>query len=369
MSPELVIVLTAVLVAVPCALVGSFLVLRRMSMLGDAISHAVLPGIAIGFFLAGGPALLPVLAGASLAGLVTVTLVELLFASRRIRGDAAIGVVFPALFAFGVYLVSRYGSRVHLDTQHVLYGEIAYVPWDLLVVGGTVLGPKSLWVLGVVTLLDLGFVLLCYKELKLATFDPDLAGALGFSPRVVHYALMAAVSATTVAAFDAVGAVLVVAMLIVPPATAYLLADRLPLVLGLAVGCGSLSAVVGYGLARALDASIAGAMATVAGLLFGLAVLGAPRHGVLASAVRRARQRRSFAGDLLLVHLARHGAAPAIPDALAARLRWTPRFTRTVVRQVVGAGLARPAVGSGAGGPALVLTERGRGRAAELAVA
>ena len=222
MTPEVVIVLTAVLTAVPCALVGSFLVLRRMAMLGDAISHAVLPGIAIAFFLAGGPAPLPILIGAAAFGLLTVTLVELLYESRRVKEDASIGLVFPALFALGVFLVARFGKHVHLDTQHVLYGEIAYAPWDVLTVGDLALGPKSLWVLGVVTVLDLLFVVLCYKELKLATFDPGLAAVLGFSPALVHYLLMAAVSVTTVAAFDAVGAVLVVALLIVPPATAYL---------------------------------------------------------------------------------------------------------------------------------------------------
>ena len=371
MAPELIIILTAILVAVPCALVGSFLVLRKMAMLGDAISHAVLPGIAVAFFLAGGPAPVPVLIGAATLGLLTVTLVEALYRSRRVKEDAAIGLVFPALFALGVFLVSRFGKHVHLDTQHVLYGEIAYAPWDTLVVGELVLGPRPLWVLGVITLLDLAFILLCYKELKLVTFDPGLAAALGFSPALVHYLLMAAVSLTTVAAFDSVGAILVVALLIVPPATAYLLTDRLPVMLALAVGAGALSAVLGYLLARALDGSIAGAMATIAGVLF-----------ALAWARRQARLRRQFAADLLLLHLAQHEPAPPSPGqpatvaaaaitALQARLRWSPAFTRTIVHQVIADGLARPAGRDADGqttvpfGP-LVMTARGRRRAAEL---
>jgi manganese/zinc/iron transport system permease protein len=200
-------------------------------------------------------------------------------------------------------LVSRFFANVHLDADAILFGEIAFAPFDTLIVSwGSAtydLGPKALWVGGGLVLLNGLFVGLLYKELKLATFDPLLAAALGFSPAVVHYALMLMVSLTTVGAFTAVGAILVIALLIVPPATAYLLTDHLPTMLGLAVGSGVLSAILGYNAAVALDASIAGAMATITGLLFVLALLASPRHGIVARALRVRRQRRALAERLV----------------------------------------------------------------------
>lgn len=306
MSPTLVIALVASFVAASCALVGSFLVLRRLALVGDAISHAVLPGIVLAFLVTGSRAALPMVIGAGLFGVVTVLLVELASRSRRLREDASIGVVFPALFAIGVILVSRYADAVDLDLDCVLYGEIAYAPWDTLSWSGRSLGPKALWVTGGTLLFDLAFVLLLFKELKLAAFDSKLAAALGFAPALVHYLLMAAVSITVVGAFESVGAILVVAMLIVPPATAYLLTDRLWLMLVLAVALGVGAALGGYASARVLDCSIAGAMATTAGVLFLLAFLFAPAHGTLARRVRHRQVvarvvRRGSAAGLLVV--------------------------------------------------------------------
>jgi manganese/zinc/iron transport system permease protein len=278
-SPELVILLVGSLVAVNCALLGSFLVLRKMALLGDAISHAVLPGIVVAFLLTGSRSPLPMLVGAGALGLLTVFLVELFHKTRRLAEDASIGVVFPALFSLGVILISRYTAQVDLDLDCVLYGEIAYAPWDLWLVGERSLGPRALWVNGALLAVNLAFVLSLWKELKVSTFDPELAAALGFSPAVMHYLLMGAVSMTVVGAFESVGAILVVAMLVVPPAAAFLLTERLGSMVTLAAAFGVLSTAGGYALARALDASIAGAMATVAG-------------GVLAAAVAMARAAR-----------------------------------------------------------------------------
>ncbi|MCM2269254.1 MAG: metal ABC transporter permease [Thermoanaerobaculia bacterium] len=279
MSPELVILLVGSLVAINCALLGSFLVLRKMALLGDAISHAVLPGIALAFLLAGSRSPLPMLLGAGALGLVTVFLVELFHKTRRLAEDASIGVVFPALFSVGVILISRYASQVDLDLDCVLYGEIAYAPWDLWLAGGRSLGPKALWLNGALLAVNLAFVVSLWKELKLSTFDPELAAALGFSPALMHYLLMGAVSMTVVGAFESVGAILVVAMLIVPPAAAYLLTERLSRMVALAALFGVLSTLGGYALARALDASIAGAMATVAGGVLAAAVVVAQLRG------------------------------------------------------------------------------------------
>ncbi|RIH90887.1 Manganese transport system membrane protein MntB [Calidithermus terrae] len=326
MSSDFVIVLTAVFVSTASALLGSFLVLRRMALMADAISHAVLPGIVLAFWVSGGErATAPALLGAAAAGLLTVTLVEWLTRTGRIKNDAAIGLVFPALFSLGVLAVSLYFRNVHLDLDAVLYGEIAYAPFNTLEAFGLNLGPESLWIMGGLTLVNLLFVLLFYKELKLSTFDAGLAAALGFLPAVLHYALMSLVSLTAVGAFQSVGAILIVAFLIIPPATAYLLTQRLPVMIALAVGVGAVSSVLGYVLAILLDASIAGMMATVAGLLFGLAWLFSPVGGVFTARNRRERQRREFAARLLLAHLAHHDRPVPAREVLE-EFGWSPAF-------------------------------------------
>lgn len=361
MSAEWAIVLTAVLTAAACALVGTFLVLRQMALLGDAISHAVLPGIAVAFLLTGRLNSLPMLLGAGAVGLVTVALIEALYRTRRVAADSAIGVVFPALFALGVLLITTQAGRVHLDADCVLYGEIAFVPFNRLVWGGADLGPRALWVLGAVTLLNAALVTLCWKELKVSTFDPTLAAALGLAPGLVHYLLMGAVSVTTVAAFESVGAILVVALLIVPAATAHLLTERLGRMLALAVAAGGLAAGGGYGLARLWDASVAGCMALAAGALFAGAWLLAPRQGVLARRLEHARRVRQLAGDLLLTHLAAAGECPSSVPALAAHFRWRARRTRRLLNELA----AQNLVTRGADN-CLRLTAAGRRRVADF---
>jgi manganese/zinc/iron transport system permease protein len=320
-SGDVIIILTAVLVAIPCALLGTLLVLRQMAMMGDAISHAVLPGIVVAFFISESLGSLTALVGAGVFGLLTAVLVEALRNTGRVKEDSSIGIVFTALFALGVFLVSKFAREVHLDLNHVLYGEIAFAPLNALLVGGLNLGPRSLWTLGIVTTLAVGLVLLLYKELKIATFDSGLAASLGLSPALVHYLLMGAVSITTVGAFDSVGAVLVVAFLIVPPASAYLLTERLSTMMALAVALGTGSAVVGYYLAAVMDVAIAGMMAVVAGGLFVLALLFSPSHGLVANLLSRRRNGRFFARNLLLAGLERLGGR-ATEEELARRLDW-----------------------------------------------
>ncbi len=321
MSFAVIIILTGALTAISCALVGSFLVLRRTAMIGDAISHSVLLGIVTVFWLTSGSRNEVLMAiGAGAVGLLTVFLIELVRSSGRVREDAAIGLVFPVLFSIGVIIVSRFPQSVHLDIQHVLYGEIAFAPLRKLELFGSDLGYRSLWVLGGMALINLLFVTLFFKELKLSTFDTGLAATLGFAPVALHYTLMGLVSATTVVAFDSVGAILVVAMLIVPGATAYLLTDRLGEMIAIACVVGFFSAWGGYVLASAADASISGAMATVAGGILLVAVLGSPRHGVIVRAWGRARLKRRFDVRLLVAHLA-NGSDPA---HLSEQFRWSP---------------------------------------------
>ncbi len=276
------IILTGALAAGACSLVGCFLVLRRMAMLGDAISHAVLPGIAIAFLLSGSRAPLPMLVGAGALGVITTFAIETLHRRGKLQQDASIGVTFTWLFALGVILITLFASQVDLDQECVLYGEIAYVPLDQWVTAsGLVLGPRAVWTLGALFVLNLLFVLFGYKELKVTAFDPALATSLGISATLWHYMLMGMVSLTTVGAFESVGAILVVAMLVVPPSAAYLLTDRLGYMIAIAVLLGVGAAAGGYLLASWLDGSIAGAIAVTAGFEFLLAFVFSPTHGLI----------------------------------------------------------------------------------------
>src|SRR5829696_5940786 len=184
MSSGTVIIIAGILVATACALLGTFLVLRRMSMMADAISHAILPGLVAGFFFANGPNLLAGFIGAAFASILTVSLVEAIQKSGRVGNDSAIGIVFPAMFALGTALVSRLFANVHLDADAILYGNIEFSAQDTLLVNGLNLGPQSFWLMGMLLLINLLFVTLFYKELKIATFDPGLSSTLGFSPQV-----------------------------------------------------------------------------------------------------------------------------------------------------------------------------------------
>jgi manganese/zinc/iron transport system permease protein len=282
MSSALAVPLTGILVASACALLGNFLILRRMAMMSDAISHAILPGLVAGYVLAQGPNLLAGFIGASLAAIATVTAVEAIQRTRLVDGGAAIGIVFPAMFALGTVLVTRQFSDVHLDADAILFGNIEFVAFDTLTIDGRDLGPQSIWVMSLLCVINLLFIGIFYKELKLTTFDPGLAAALGFSPLIVHYALMLVLSITAVGAFTAVGAVLVVALVIVPAATAYLLTDRFDRMLALAIASGVLSTVGGTFLSYHFDASTGGMIVVVCTVLFLLAYLFGPRHGVLA---------------------------------------------------------------------------------------
>lgn len=274
-------------------------------MMGDAISHAVLPGIAIAFLLSGSRSVLPMFIGASAFGLLSAVLIEILNRRWRVQEDAAIGIVFTALFAIGVVLVSLFSGQVDLDQECVLYGEIAYTPFDLLFWGNTSLGPRPVWLLGAIFLFDLLLVVLLYKELLISSFDPGMAISVGINATLFHYLLMAAVSMTTVAAFESVGAILVVAMLIVPGATAYLLTNNLKKMLALAVLVGVLSAIGGYIIAGFWDSSIAGAMTAVAGVEFMLAFLFSPRMGVVSKSLHQFRLSLQVALDHILLALYR----------------------------------------------------------------
>ena len=280
MSYELWILLTGSLVGLSCGIVGCFLILRKMSMLADAISHTVLLGLVMSFIVSQSMNGFYMLIGAAVAGLLTTFMVQLLNSSG-IQEDAAIGVVFTSLFAVGVILISLFAKNVHLDVEHALMGEIAFVPWNTLSL--PILGdiPKSVVMLGSVLLLDILIIFLLFKEFKLTSFDPSMAAAIGIPVLAVHYILMGLVSVTTVSAFDSVGAILVVAMLIAPGATAYLLTDRYKVMLLLSGGIGVIDSIIGYYGAKMFDVSISGAMAVAAGLVFFIVWMLSPKYGLI----------------------------------------------------------------------------------------
>jgi manganese/zinc/iron transport system permease protein len=279
------ILLTASLVGLSCGLVGVFLILRRMAMMADAISHSVLLGIVIAFLVTRELSGVHMLIGAMIAGIATAVLVQW-FHSRGVQQDAAIGVVFTTLFAIGVILIATQAGNAHLDVQHALMGEITFVPWETMEL--PLLGeiPKATFTLAVVLLIVLAAILAFYKEWKITSFDPGLAASIGIPVVLMHYLFMGLVSIATVASFDAVGAIMVVAMLITPAASAYLWTDRMSIMLALSGIFGVLAAVIGYYVAVWLDTSISGSMAFATGAIFLASFLFSPKHGLLARFVR-----------------------------------------------------------------------------------
>ena len=276
------IILAGSLVAISCGLLGCYLVLRKMAMVGDAISHAVLPGIVIAFLLSGSRDSGIILIGAALIGVFTTFLIEFLHQTGKLQTDASIGVTFTWLFAIGVILISLYAGQAHIDQDCVLHGEIAYVPIDLWITeSGLILGPRVIYITGAMLIVNVIFISVGFKELYITTFDPAYASAIGISTTMWHYLLMGAVSMTTVTSFESVGAILVVALLIAPPATAYLLTDHFKWMLVITCVLGVIVAAAGYYLAAWIDGSIAGAMSTVAGILFALAFLFSPTNGIV----------------------------------------------------------------------------------------
>ena len=339
MSPEFEIQLIAVIVAVACALPGTFLLLRKMSMMSDAITHTILLGIVLGFFVTRSLTSPLLIAGAALIGLVTVWLVEFLAGSRYVSEDSAIGFVFPLLFSIAIILISRYAGSVHLDTDSVLLGELAFAPFDRMVIWNHDVGTKAAWSMGVILIINLTVLVLFFKEIKLATFDPITASLMGFSPALLHYGLMTSVSLTAVGAFQAVGSVLVVAFMIGPPAAAYLLTDDLKkmLILGAAIGC--INALLGYQLAAWLDISIAGSIAVMTGLVFTAVFVLSPSRGLLSHLIMRARQRVEFAKATLMLHLQHHENTDdeeeeSGTETIHLHLKWSRAYCADILRRL-----------------------------------
>ncbi|MEU7812617.1 metal ABC transporter permease [Pseudonocardia sp. NPDC049154] len=296
-ADDLTIVLVAGLTATACGLLGPFLVLRRMALLADAVSHAVLPGIVAVWLIAETRAPVPVVAGAAAFAVLCVLGIDAVRATGLVASDAAIALVFPALFSLGVLGITRYASDIHLDLDSTIYGEIAFTPFDVVTVGGVDLARSGV-VLTVVVLLNLILVTALWKELRATTFDPHFGRVTGLRPRLLSRLLLVAVAITAVSAFEAVGAILVVTMLIVPAATAFLVTRSLAAMVAVAVAVGWVGAVAGHVLALTFDSSIAGAMGLVCTACFVVALVASPRGPVARLLRGRRRVPESFGEDV-----------------------------------------------------------------------
>lgn len=309
---------TGLLTAWSCALLGSFLLVRRLSMMGDAITHAVLPGLAIAFLVVGGRDAFPMLIGASAAGLLTALLTQYFSHAGKVEESASMGVVFTSLFALGLVLMVRAADRVDLDPSCVLYGALELTPLDTVPVAGFAV-PRAFIINGVVLAINALVVSLLYKEFLIGAFDPMLAAAQGYRPRLMHQVLMVLTAVTAVASFETVGSILVVAMLIVPAAAARLLTQRLPPMIGWSLAFATASAWLGHWGALEVpgwfgfrDTSTAGMMAVASGGLFAAVLLMAPEQGLLAQVVRRISLRyRIGLEDALSALYRREEAFPA----------------------------------------------------------
>ncbi|MDX2309068.1 MAG: metal ABC transporter permease [Hyphomicrobium sp.] len=302
--PQLMAALFATLA---CALLGNFLVLRRQSLMGDAISHAVLPGIVVAFLFSASRETWPMFAGAAMAAFLAVVLIDLVVRYGRMDPGTAMAVVFSTMFAAGIVLIEQAAARnADLDADCVLYGQLEDIIWLAPTSMASLLEPavwadlpREVVTLGGVLLLSALVVGVFWKELKLASFDPALATALGYPAHIVNMGLMALVGLVAVAAFEAVGSILVIAMLICPAAAARMLTDRLATQVAVSLVVAVISAIAGYVIAgfgplwvgHDSSVSASGMIAVVSGICLGLAILFAPRYGTIA------RWRRSYAKE------------------------------------------------------------------------
>ncbi|MBB6018158.1 metal ABC transporter permease [Deinococcus radiopugnans] len=268
--------LVSALVGAVCAVLSCFVILKGWSLMGDAVSHAVLPGVVISYLLG-----LPFVIGAFAFGLLSVSAIGFIQSRSRVKEDTVIGVVFTALFALGLVMISKISSDVHLS--HILFGDVLGI------------GDSELWQTVIAGAIALTVTLLLRKDLLLYVFDPTHARSIGLNTGVLNYVLLTVLALTIVTALQTVGVILVVAMLITPGATAYLLTDRFSKMLWIAVACGILSAVIGTYGSYFLDGATGACIVLVQSLFFLLAFVFAPKHGQLA---RRRQQLAERADEL-----------------------------------------------------------------------
>jgi len=284
------IITMGILVSLACGLVGSFIVVRKLALMGDAISHGILPGLALAFMIMQSRALFPMFFGACVAGLLCSFCIEWLQKKSILKPDAALALTFTTFFAFGILLISVYGGNAHIDPECLLYGEIGLIPLaEDLSIAGIDLGARPIVSMFVVTILVIISVTVFYRQLLVTSFDFTLAKTLGLPVALIHYGLMLLLALTIVSAFEAVGVILVISMLVFPSVTASFFFTRMPAILFCSLPLSFVYSIGGFFLARWLDCSIAGAMVLVASLCFGLGWVFGPKGGLAWQILRRTR--------------------------------------------------------------------------------
>lgn len=293
-----------IVTSLACAVLGVFLVLRRLSMVSDAISHSVLLGIVIGYFVTKDIGSVFLIIGASLFGVLTTFCIELLIKSKRVTEDASVGIVFPLFFSIAVILITRYARNVHLDTEVVLIGEIILAPLHRINFLGLSL-PKTLVQMSFVLLINIVFIIVFFRKLKISSFDPVYATVAGIAGAVLHYSFMALVSFTAVSAFESVGAILAIAFFISPAASAYLISKDLKITILLACVYAVFNSFIGYFLAVKFNVSMSGMCAVVSGITF-LITMTVYRGGIFTRMIRYINNRNRFSRELLILHIDNH---------------------------------------------------------------
>jgi ABC-type Mn2+/Zn2+ transport system permease subunit/Mn-dependent DtxR family transcriptional regulator len=341
---------TSILVGATCGVLGCFVVLRRMALIGDALSHAVLPGVVIAFLVTQNTGIVGLLFGALLAGLTTAVLINLVSHNSRTKEDSAIGIVFTALFALGLVLISNLPRGTHFDLKCFVFG----IP--------EAVGMPDMWLMAIIAAIVMITVVLFYHPMKLISFDPVVAAAMGLPVMAFHYLLMGMISATVVAGLKTTGVVLVVAMVITPASAAYQLCNRFSTMLLLGGVFGALSAALGMIVAYVVNAPSGPSMVLVATAIFALAMLGSPQHGVVFRTIRRWRHRQHIDTEDVLktIHHLDRSDRPTDVTAIAAQSRVAMARVKTILR-----GLRRQKLIEG-GDATLNLTEAGHHRALQM---
>lgn len=300
------ILLIAITIGLSTSILGVFLVLRQMSMTTDAISHTVLLGIVLAFLIV--PSLdSPILVfGAVLMGLLTTFFTEMLVKSKKVSEDAATGVIFPLLFSVAIIIISLFIKDVHMDVDAVLLGKLELASIDQFVLFGKNIGPKTLYISLVILIINVSFVAIFYKELKLISFDEDFALVIGFMPAIIHFALMTLVSLTAVVSFSSVGSILVVALMIGPAATALQFTKDLKFTILATLIIAIINSIIGYYLAIILNVTIAGMISTTTLFSFLVVLLFNYKSGVIFKVIRRHSQKQEFALLVLIMHINNH---------------------------------------------------------------
>lgn len=325
MNMEVLLILLVTSLA--CVLVGVFLMLRKLSMMTDAISHTILLGIVIGFFIANTLDTPLFLIGGVAIGVLSTWMIGALERTGKVNEDAAIGIVFPLFFGIAVILITLFAGNVHLDLDSVLLGEVTFAPLSRMTVLGISM-PKALAGMLLGLLVNVAYIAIFYKELKLSSFDAVLAAVSGFSVMFIQYSLMTVVSFTAVLAFDAVGSILVIALMIGPAMSARLLVDELGEMIVASIIYALVNTFIGYILSIWLDVSVAGMIATVTGITFLITAIFAPETGVITRIIKRQDNKKTFERELLLLHLRTHEgqedyAEEAGKDTIMHHLHWS----------------------------------------------